>query len=59
MAMKKFFELGAVWIGAAIQNAGAKVDLEVLSLPGGSLIAILLWLYKALTKRFEATSSLA
>jgi hypothetical protein len=42
--MKQFIELGAVRIGAAIQNVGAKVDFEVLSLPGGSLIAVLLWL---------------
>jgi hypothetical protein len=42
--MKRFIELGAVRIGAAIQNVGAKVDFEVLSLPGGSLIAVLLWL---------------
>jgi uncharacterized BrkB/YihY/UPF0761 family membrane protein len=43
--MKQFIELGAVWIGAAIQNFCASVDFEVLSLPGGSLIAVLLWLY--------------
>jgi hypothetical protein len=43
--MKQFIELGVVRIGAAIQNVGAKVDFEVLSLPGGSLIAVLLWLY--------------
>jgi len=43
--MKQFIELGAVRVGAAIQNVGAKVDFEVLSLPGGSLIAVLLWLY--------------
>jgi hypothetical protein len=43
--MKRFIELGAVWMGAAIQNVVAKFDFEVLSLPGGSLIAVLLWLY--------------
>jgi hypothetical protein len=37
-------ESGAARIGAAIQRVGAKVDFEVLSLPGGSLIAVLLWL---------------
>ena len=41
--MKQFIELGAVRIGVAIQNVCANVDFEVLSLPGGSLIAILLW----------------
>jgi hypothetical protein len=46
--MKKFIELAAVRIGAAIQIVGAKVDFEVLSLPGGSLIAVLLWLYASI-----------
>ena len=45
MALKQFIESGALRIGAAIQNVGATVDFEVLSLPGGSLIAILLWLH--------------
>lgn len=43
--MKRFVELGAVRIGAVIQNICADVNLEVVSLPGGSLIAVLLWLY--------------
>jgi hypothetical protein len=43
--MKQLIELGAVRIGAAIQNVYANVDFDVLSLPGGSLIAVLLWLY--------------
>ncbi len=45
----QLIELGAVRIGAAIQRVGAKVDFEVLSLPGGSLIAVLFWLCAALT----------
>jgi hypothetical protein len=43
--VKQLIELGAVRIGAAIQNVYANVDFDVLSLPGGSLIAVLLWLY--------------
>ena len=43
--MKQLIELGAVRIGASIQNVCANVDFDVLSLPGGSLIAVLLWLY--------------
>jgi hypothetical protein len=43
--MKQLIELGAVRIAAAIQNVYANVDFDVLSLPGGSLIAALLWLY--------------
>jgi hypothetical protein len=43
--MKQFIELGAVRFGAAIQNVCSNVDFEVLSLPGGSLITVLLWFY--------------
>jgi hypothetical protein len=43
--MKQLIELGAVRIGAAIQNVCANVDFDVLSLPGGSFIAVVLWLY--------------
>jgi hypothetical protein len=42
--MKHFIELGAVRMGAVIQNACATIDAEVLTLPGGCLIAVLLWL---------------
>jgi len=40
----QLIKIGAARIGAAIQSVGAKVDFEVLSLPGGSLIAVLFWL---------------
>jgi hypothetical protein len=43
--MKQLIESGAARIAAGIQSVGASFDFEVLSLPGGSLIAILLWLY--------------
>jgi len=43
--MKQFIEFGAVWIGAVIHNIAAEIDFEVLSLPGGSLIAVVLWIY--------------
>ena len=43
--MKQLVELGAVRIGAAIQSICTNVDIDVLSLPGGSLIAVVLWLY--------------
>ena len=43
--MKRLIESGVVRIGAAIHGLYANVDLEVLSLPGGSLIAVVLWLY--------------
>jgi hypothetical protein len=44
-AMKRIIELGAVRMSAVIQTVCATVDFEVLSLPGGSLIALLLWFY--------------
>jgi hypothetical protein len=43
--MKRIIELGSARIGAVIQYVCANVDFEVVSLPGGSLIAVLLWLY--------------
>jgi hypothetical protein len=42
--MKHLIESGAARIVAGIQRFGAPFDLEVLSLPGGSVIAALLWL---------------
>jgi hypothetical protein len=43
--MKQFIQLGATQIGAAIQNISENVDFEIVSLPGGSLVAVLLSLY--------------
>jgi hypothetical protein len=43
--MKWFIEFGAVRVGAVIQSVCAHIDFDVLSLPGGSLIAVVLWLY--------------
>ena len=52
--MKWIIEFGAVRIGAAIQNVYANVDFDVLSLPGGSLIAVFLWLYASAAGYFLA-----
>ena len=43
--MNAFIESNAGRIAAQIHNVGASFDPEVLSLPGGSIIAVLLWLY--------------
>src|ERR1700738_2699880 len=40
--MKQFFKETQAVIGAVIQDICLNVDLEVVSLPGGSLIAVLL-----------------
>jgi hypothetical protein len=47
--MMNFIESSAGRIAARIQSIGGSFDPEVLSLPGGSIIAILLWLYAAST----------
>jgi hypothetical protein len=43
MNTQLMIELGAARIGAAIHHVGVKIDFEVLALPGGSLIAVFLW----------------
>jgi hypothetical protein len=45
--MKTQIDSWAAWILTRIQNATANFDPEVLQLPGGSLIASLLWIYVA------------
>jgi hypothetical protein len=42
--MKQSMESVTTRIAVAIHAAGANVDLEVLSLPGGSAFAAVLWL---------------
>jgi hypothetical protein len=57
--VKQFIEQGTIRIGAAMQDLRANVDFEIVSLPGGSLIAVLLSLY-AITMgyiRREATTN--
>jgi hypothetical protein len=43
--MMNFIESSAGRIAARIQRIGVGFDPEVLSLPGGSAIAVFLWLY--------------
>jgi hypothetical protein len=45
LQMTQLIESGAARIAAGIHRVGANFDFEVLSLPGGSVIAALLWLY--------------
>jgi hypothetical protein len=47
--MKDFLESGTAWITAHVQSLGADFDPEILSWPGGSLIAALLWFYARIT----------
>ena len=42
-------ELCAVWLAARFQSVAASFDPEVLQWPGGSFIAIFLWLYATVT----------
>ena len=43
--MNEFIASNAGRIAARIHSIGGSFDPEVLSLPGGSIIAICLWLY--------------
>ena len=45
IVVKKLIEAGVTRLGDTIQQVSAHVDVEVLSWPGGSLIAVLLLLY--------------
>lgn len=43
--MMEHMQSYAARLAVRIQNVGAEVDPEILQLPGGSVIATLLWLY--------------
>jgi len=43
--MMNFIESSAGRIAARIQGIGVNFDPDVLSLPGGSVLALVLWLY--------------
>jgi hypothetical protein len=43
--MKEQIEICAVRLAARLQNVSAQMDPDLLQLPGGSVIATLLWLY--------------
>ena len=47
--MKELLQSVAAKAAGGWQHAGAKLDFEVLALPGGSLIAVALWLYSLVT----------
>jgi hypothetical protein len=53
IAMLNFIESSAGRIAARIQAIGVGFDPEVLSLPGGSVIATVLWLYAGTRLRFK------
>ena len=44
-SMKEQLQSCAARIAAGIQNVSSDMDPEILQLPGGSVIATLLWLY--------------
>lgn len=52
MTMQRI-ESYAARIAVRIQKVGAGVDPELLQLPGGSVIATLLWLYVKSADRFR------
>jgi hypothetical protein len=51
--MSKLIQASAGRIAAQIQSFGANFDPEILSLPGGSLIAVALWAYSSTSSTFR------
>jgi hypothetical protein len=45
VVMKEQIETYAARLAASLQNVSADMDPDILQLPGGSVIATLLWLY--------------
>lgn len=45
VVMREQIESYAARIAASLQNVSADMDPDILQLPGGSVIATLLWLY--------------
>ncbi len=55
MRMLNFIESNAGRIATRIQSIGAGFDPEVLALPGGSVIALLLWAYSGVAVSLNRT----
>jgi hypothetical protein len=55
--MKAQLESYAARFAAQIQHVSAEVDPEILQLPGGSVIATILWLYAAGSEAIRKTEA--
>jgi cytochrome c553 len=55
--MLNFIESNAGRIATRIQSIGAGFDPEVLALPGGSVIALLLWAYSGVAMSLNRTAA--
>ena len=55
--MLNFIESNAGRIATRIQSIGAGFDPEVLALPGGSVIALLLWAYSSVAVSLNRTAA--
>ena len=55
--MLNFIESNAGRIATRIQSIGAGFDPEVLALPGGSVIALLLWAYSGVAVSLKRTAA--
>jgi len=51
--MKAQWESYAARLAAGLHHVGADMDPEILQLPGGSVIATVMWLYAAGTNMFR------
>jgi len=52
--MKNLLESYAAKLTAGVQEIGVGLDPEVLMLPGGSIMALVLWLYEHRPRRGPA-----
>jgi len=50
VVLKKLIEAGVTRLGDTIQYVSAHVDIEVLSWPGGTLIAVFFLLYASVRR---------
>ncbi len=57
--MLNFIESNAGRIATRIQSIGAGFDPEVLALPGGSFIALLLWAYSGMAVSLNRSAARA
>jgi len=54
--MLDFIESNAGRIAARLQTIGAGFDPEVLALPGGSIMAVVLWLHAGAVQTWKRSS---
>jgi hypothetical protein len=56
--MKSWLQWGAAWAAAALQTPGREFDPELLLQPGGSVLAVVLWLCTKATRGTRSAAGL-